>query len=159
VFVLDEAFPQPILREAIQKRTLELDVRLLEDFAPSLAETETPDHRLIQSLWQRSAEGLITVDDAMLSRPEVVMMIEQTRFSVVTVRRLGHDGIAASGLFLVHVARIAQRHNSGQPQVWRLTAPERQPSHTRDLKRSIIRHGGEDPDRYKLTHEQLRRPL
>ncbi len=137
VFVLDDSFPQPILREAFRHRVPELDIRLLVDFDRRFVEYDMPDHRLIQGLWQRGAEGLITCDDNMLDLPEVVKMVEQTRFSVVTVQRRGHDGIAASGLVLAHVARIARRHDPRRPQVWRLSAPERQPQGTRELKESI----------------------
>ena len=46
------------------------------------------------------------------------MMIQQTRFSVASVTRLGHDGIAASGLFLLtsaasRGAMILGSHRSG----------------------------------------------
>jgi hypothetical protein len=159
IFVLDEGFPQPILREALRIHVPELDVRLVQAFEPRFVQEDTPDHRLIQGLWQRGAEGLVTVDDSMLDLPEVVMMIEQTRFSVVSVTRLGHDGVAASGLFLAHIGRIARRHNSGIPQVWRLSAPERQPVHTRELANSIRSRSGVDCRDYKLSFADLRQPV
>lgn len=159
VFVLDDGFPQPILRESFRHHVPELDIRPLNDFDPRFVESDMPDHRLVQGLWQRGAEGLITCDDSMLDLPEVVKMIEQTRFSVVAVQRLGHDGIAASGLVLAHVTRIAARHDARRPQVWRLSAPERQPISTKELKHSIRRHGGVDPDSFKLTPAELRTPV
>ena len=66
IFVLDEGFPQPILREALRLHVPELDIRPVLDFDRRFVQQDTPDHVLIQGLWQLGAEGLVTVDDSML---------------------------------------------------------------------------------------------
>lgn len=118
--MLDESFPEPILREAIRKLPLALEVRPIRDLDPGLL--GLPDHRLIRALHAQGMEGLITCDDAMVHRPEVLRTIEETGFSVVTCRRAGNDPVLASGLLFVHLGEIAQAHRPGRDQIWRLGA-------------------------------------
>lgn len=125
-FALDENFPQPILREAIRKFVLGIEIVLLVDLDPSLLGAYQ-DHELIANLAKRGVEGLITCDDNMVLRPEVLNAIEQTRFSVVTCRRVGNDPVRASGLLLVHLPDVAKLHDARVPQIWRLGTIESAP--------------------------------
>jgi hypothetical protein len=119
---LDESFPKPILREALRKLTqpLEIEIAPLEEIDPSLFGRH--DHDLIRELHARDAEGLITCDDAMVHRPEVLSAIEETRFSVVTCRRGSSDPFLATGLLFVHLREIAGAHRRDRDQIWRLGA-------------------------------------
>ena len=51
------------------------------------------DHELIEDLAHRGLHGLVTCDDAMIFRPEVLAAVARFRFSVVTCRRVGHDAV------------------------------------------------------------------
>ena len=59
---------------------------LLVDLDPSLLGAYQ-DHELIANLAKRGVEGLITCDDNMVFRSEVLDAMEQANFSVVTCRR------------------------------------------------------------------------
>lgn len=124
---MDESFPKPILREALRKLThpLEIEIVPLEEIDPSLLGSH--DHDLIRELNRRGAEGLITCDDAMVHRPEVLSAIEDTQFSVVTCRRGSSDPFLATGLLFVHLREIAAAHRGDRDQIWRLGAASAKP--------------------------------
>lgn len=138
IFALDENFPQPILREAIDKFVLGIEIVLLVDLEPSLLGAYQ-DHELIADLARRGVEGLITCDDNMIFRSEVLDAIERARFSVVTCRRVGDDPVRASGLLLVHLPDVAKRHKRGQSQIWRLGTAESRPLEFSEHKRQVER--------------------
>jgi len=128
-FVLDENFPQPILAEAVLRKAVrkrvQLEIKMLSDVDAALLGYQ--DHDLIRALDARGAEGLITCDDAMVFRPEVQKVIQDTGFSVVTCRKAGDDPIRATGLVLVHLREIGQEHSKGHDQIWRLGAAKAKP--------------------------------
>jgi len=126
IFALDENFPEPLLLEIVSRYTPELDLRPIRHIDQRLT-GGLGDDRLILALHQLGVEGLITNDDRMLSLPEVLAVVQQTWFSVVTCRQTGHDPLVATGLLLTHLGRIGRRYRAGTPQVWRLSAPDRGP--------------------------------
>jgi DNA-binding LacI/PurR family transcriptional regulator len=131
--VLDEGFPQPILTEALRRwRRLEVDIRPLDTTLHSYL-----DHELIRELHRQGVEGLITTDDAMIHRQEVLDAIEETGFSVVTCRRAGSDPVLATGLLFVHIAEIAAAHRGGRPQIWRLGAARVRPLSAAQQRRQL----------------------
>jgi hypothetical protein len=142
-FALDENFPQPVLREAIDKFVLGIEIVLLVDLDPSFLGAYQ-DHELIATLAKRGVEGLITCDDNMVDRSEVLDAIEQARFSVVTCRRVGDDPVRASGLLLVHLPDVAKRHDRSHPQIWRLGTIESRPlefsKHKKQVEGRVRRH-------------------
>jgi len=158
LFVLDENFPEPVLRAALSQWAPEIDLRPLKNVEPRLL-GDQEDWRVILGAKQAGAEGLVTCDDSMLHLPEVIAVIEQTAFTVISCQETGHDGIVASGLLIAHIPRIARRHDPHRPQVWQLSAPERQPRRIGDLKEEIRRRSGRDVDAYKLSQQMLESPL
>jgi hypothetical protein len=157
--VLDENFPEPILREAIETYVLDLELVSIRDFAPELTGEQVEDWQVILGLRQRGAQGLVTCDDAMLEVAQVVAVIEQTTFSVVTCRAAGDDAVKASGMLLTHLPAVGNRHNNDKPQVWRLHAPEQLPRKIGELKDSILEKSGVKVDDYHLSQETLQGPL
>lgn len=133
---LDENFPQPILRKAIDKYVLAIEVVPLSELDPGLLGAYQDDE-LISELARRRVDGLITCDDNMVFRPEVLSVVQRTRFSVVTCRRVGDDPIRASGLLLVHLPDIASRHRSDRPQIWRLGTAQARPLEFTEHKRIV----------------------
>ncbi len=125
-FALDENFPQPILREAIDRYVLTIEVVPLSEVDPGLVGAYQDDE-LIAELTKRRVHGLITCDDNMVFRPEVLGVVQRTRFSLVTCRRVGDDPVRASGLLLVHLPDVARRHRPDRPQIWRLGTVESRP--------------------------------
>ena len=136
-FALDENFPQPILREAIDRYVLGIELVPLADLDPSLLGAYQ-DHELIRELARRAIQGLITCDDNMIFLPEVLNAIKRTGISVVTCRRVGDDPVRASGLLLVHLPDVAKRHKEGTPQVWRLGTVESKPLKFAEHRRQVV---------------------
>jgi hypothetical protein len=159
IFVLDENFPEPILRAAIATWVLEVDLRALREFEPRLCGDQVEDWQVILGLRQRGAEALLTCDDNMLSVAQVVAVIEQMNFSVVSCRAVGHDPVAASGLLLAHLPNIAKRHVAYRPQVWRLRTAEQRPVPIANLKQAILDRSGVEVDDYRLSASALQVPL
>jgi hypothetical protein len=108
------------LWEAIRKwKGLLVEIVPLASVDPALQTAR--DHDLIQSLHDAGVEGLITHDDDMVFLPEVLRVIEETGFSVVTVRQpYGSDPMLATGLVFAHMREIAEDHERGTDQIWRL---------------------------------------
>ena len=120
----------------MDKYILDVEIVLLVDVDPSLLGAYQ-DHELIFELAGRDIEGLITCDDNMVFRPEVLEAIEQVGFSVVTCRRVGDDPVRASGLLLTHLPDVVKRHQSGRPQIWRLGTAESRPLDFAEHKRGV----------------------
>jgi len=137
---LDENFPQPILPEAIDRYVLGIEIVELSDLDRSLVGA-FQDHELIEELSTRGVDGLITCDDNMLFRPEVIAAIEKTRFTVITCRRVGDDPVRASGLLLVHLPDVVKRYSPEKVQVWRLGTAESRPINFAEHRRSVLRRG------------------
>jgi hypothetical protein len=114
-----------------------VEIVLLTELDPNLLGAYQ-DHELIEELAQRGFEGLITCDDAMIFRPEVLDAIRQTRFSVVTCRRVGDDPVRASGLLLVHLPDVARRQRQDRPQIWRLGTVESRPLEFAEHRQTIL---------------------
>ena len=157
IFALDENFPEPLLLDIVRIRTPELDLRHVRTIDARLR--GLLDHRLILALFQSGVEGLVTNDDRMIFLPEVLAIIQQTGFTVVTCRRTGHDPLVATGLLLVHLGRIARRHDQRTPQVWRLTAPERPPEDFAALVRNVEDRTGQRLATFTLTEQELEEPV
>jgi hypothetical protein len=158
LFVLDQNFPEPILREALQTWVLEVELQPLRDVEPRLA-ADHEDWQVIQGLSQLGAAALVTCDDAMLLNPRVVAVIEQTRFAVVTCRGAGDDPVLATGLLLTHLPWIGRRYKAGQPMVWRLRAREQRPEDLTTLKDNILRRSGARVENFRISPEALQEPL
>jgi hypothetical protein len=139
---------------------LEVEIRSIREFAPELTGTTVEDWQVIVGLRQRGAQGLLTCDDSMLSVAEVVAVIEQTAFSVVTCRESGHDPVKATGLLLTHLPAIGTQHDDARPQVWRLRAAHHDPQRIGTIKRHLEEHNpGLSVDDYRVSEETLQQPL
>jgi hypothetical protein len=147
------------MREAIETYVLELELVSIREFAPELTGEEVEDWQVIVGLRQRGAEGLVTCDDSMIEVAQVVAVIEQTRFTVVTCQEAGDDAVKASGMLLTHLPAVGRRHDDHRPMVWRLHAAEQRPKKLGDLKAAIEAKSGVKVDDYRVSRETLQGPL
>lgn len=115
---------------------MDIEIVPLSELDPSLLGAYQ-DHELVAELAKSGIQGLVTCDDNMMFRPEVLDAIEESGFSVVTCRRVGDDPVRASGLLLVHLPDIAKRHMTGRPQIWRLGTAESRPLDFTEHKRVV----------------------
>lgn len=147
------------MREAIATYVLEVALVSIREFAPELTGRDVEDWQVILGLRQGGAEGFVTCDDSMLEVAQVVAVIEQTKFSVVTCQAAGDDAMKASGMLLTHLPAVGRRHDDDKPLVWRLHAAEQRPKKIGELKKTIEERSGLKVDDYRVSRETLQGPL
>lgn len=148
-FVLDEQFPETILEslglgvpeaELVPLRHVDNKLRGLDDWEVLLEIHKKGD-------W----DGLVTVDPAMLLLPQELVVIHQTRLTVVAAGSAGDDPIRAAGLLLVHLPMICKKCVKSVGQVWKLSATSKNHEKPLDLLELVAKHGKKSAK--ELLHE------
>jgi len=147
------------MREAIETYVLELELVSIREFDSDLTGRDVEDWQVILGLRHRGPEGFVTCDDSMLEVAQVVAVIEQTKFSIVTCREAGDDAVKASGMLLTHLPAVGLRHDDDKPLVWRLHATEQRPKKIGELKKMIEAKSRVKVDDYRVSRETLQGPL
>lgn len=73
----------------------------------------------------RPWDGLITTDSSMLNQARELVVLAQTRLSLVVAIDAGHNPVKASGLVFAHLGGICRQTTPHTPQVWSLKATTR----------------------------------
>jgi hypothetical protein len=120
---------------------------------------EYEDWEVILECAQGGVEGYISDDDGMLDNPRVIAVIEQLRMTLVVCVEINHDPIAATGLLLAHLPRVAKRHHSNRVQIWKIHPTEQRPRDIAEFKDRIERNSGMKVDDVRLSVDELRGPL
>lgn len=157
-FGVDHNFPLPPLLDVVHRWTPELDLVPLREIDPRLTR-DLGDHRVIQGLWQRGFQGLVTCDDSMLWLPEVVAMVAQTRTSIVACVDSGDDPLKATGLLLTQLSHVAKRHDPTKPQIWFLNVAERLPKDFAKHVASVEKHASIKVASLRLSQAELNEPV
>jgi hypothetical protein len=157
--VLDQNFPAPILSAVNLDRWLpEFEIVSVRDHDPRLSR-DFEDWQVILGCSQSGAVGFISTDAAMLDNPRVIAVVEDTNMTLVVCAAIGHDPIAATGLLLAHLPRVAKRHRSDRPQIWKIHPTEQTPRKLDEFRKRIERDGRTKVDDYRLSKQALRTPL
>jgi hypothetical protein len=117
------------------------------------------DWQVILGCAQGGVEGYISDDDGMLDNPQVIAVVEQLHMTLVVCAEINHDPIAATGLLLAHLPRVAKRHHSKRAQVWKIRPTEQRPRKIAELKDRIERNSGMRVADFHLSRQELREPL
>jgi hypothetical protein len=158
-FVLDQNFPAPILSAANLDTWLpEFEIVSVREHDPRLSR-DFEDWQVILGCSQTGAEGFISDDAAMLDNPRVIAVVEQTKMTLVICAEIGHDPIAATGLLLAHLPRVAKRHRSDRPQIWKIRPTEQREKDLSEFKDRIERNSGMRVDDFRLSTQSLQEPL
>jgi hypothetical protein len=158
-FVLDQNFPARILSAANLETWLpEFEIVSVRDHDARLSR-DFEDWQVILGCSQTGAEGFISDDDGMLANPRVIAVVEQTRMTLVICAEINHDPIAATGLLLAHLPRVAKRHRSDRSQIWKIRPTEQRPRSLSEFKERIERNSGARVDDYRLSKAALQEPL
>jgi hypothetical protein len=124
LFALDHNFPEPVLAAfaSVMPMVEVVPVRLIDS-----AWAEVDDWELILGLHrhQRSWDGLITNDDAMLSLPKEMTVLSQTGLTLVVAKGEGHNPIRAVGALLCHLPHICHHTKIGVAQIWNLRVAQK----------------------------------
>jgi hypothetical protein len=114
VFVYDQNFPMPIMRHIIVPG---LTLRPLKDIHPDLI-ADHDDWEVMRELRVRGGvDGWITLDRKMLNLEKEMVVLHQSRLSLVVFEGAGNDPLIATGMLLTHVTVIAKQTNPRQAQL------------------------------------------
>lgn len=139
-FALDQNFPTPIVK-ALQSSIPEVAMRPIYEVDPRLSRLE--DWALILALHHHADgfAGLITTDARMMSQPQELAALQQTKLSLVVAEGSGHDPVKATGLLLTHLSRIAGLVQRDRAQIWSLSAHTPAAKTPRDVLSQIAAKG------------------
>jgi len=163
LFALDQNFPQPLVDRATPY-FLDLELEPIRDIDMRLSEIDDWELLLALHNHERSFDGLITTDGAMLNQPRALEVVRQTNLTLVVIQAAGHDPIKATGLLFAHIEYVASQTTSDRPHVWSLAAHNRPGRDPLELIDRIANHQNRSTDevldevRFSKA-ELLRNPL
>ncbi len=145
LFALDHNFPEPIVL-AIAKAIPAAELVPVRAIGPELAELE--DWELLARLHrdERTWDGLITNDVAMLSQPKEMTALSQTRLTLVVARGEGSNPIRAAGVLLCHLNHICRHTTHERAQIWDLRVKQKNAEEPRAFLERIAEKTGTTPE-------------
>ncbi len=126
---LDHNFPEPILR-CVDPWIPEVDFSWVRDIDPSLADVD--DHILLYELHDRGYSVVVTNNWRMEKDARVLVAVERTRMSLMTMRKAGDDAIFATGVLLRDLVPLL-RADLPRGQIFRASPSRVQPRRAREL--------------------------
>ncbi len=113
VFLLDQDFPDPSIPELP-----DLEIHPLRRVHPDLTRNHE-DWEVLREIKNRGgADGLITLDAGMLNQAKEMVVLRQTRLTLVVFRDTNNDPLVAAGLLMIHAPEIARRLDRRRPELW-----------------------------------------
>ena len=158
-FALDHNFPQPILA-AMAEALPFVELVPVRDIDVSFADLD--DWELLRELYRHEGawDGLITNDDAMLSLPKEMTVLDQTGLTLVVAKGEGHNPIRAVGTLLCHLSHICRHSTPGTAQIWKLRVAQKNAEPVRDYLDAIAEKTNTTVGKiiadYKLSVAELR---
>jgi hypothetical protein len=161
LFALDHNFPQPVLA-AMSDALPQVELVPVREIDPGFA--DLGDWELLRELYrhERGWDGMITNDDAMLSLPKEMTVLDQTGLTLVVAKGEGHNPIRAVGTLLCHLSHICHHTKRGTAQVWTLRVAQKNAEPVHDYLEAIAARSRTTVNRlvaeHKLSPSELRRP-
>lgn len=121
--ILDENFPDRVV-EVASDCLPAARIRSIHDAASELTD-RVDDHVVISGLAKKGAQIFVTNDHHMLLVPPVVLAIERTRMTVVTLEATGDDEMRAIGGLLLWLPDVIAVYDPTAAQVFRWKPPAR----------------------------------
>ncbi len=113
VFLLDQGFPDPSIPPLP-----DIDLHPLRRIHPDLTR-DREDWEVLREIKSRGgADGLITLDAGMLNQAKEMVVLKQTRLTLVVFRDTNNDPLVAAGLLMLHAPEIARRLDRRRPELW-----------------------------------------
>lgn len=104
---------------------------------------------------------MITNDDAMLSLPKEMTVLDQTGLTLVVAKGEGHNPVRAVGTLLCHMSHICHHTTRGTPQIWKLRVTQKDADPVRDYLEAIAAKSRTTVNKlvadHKLSAAELRR--
>jgi hypothetical protein len=95
----------------------------------------------------------------MLTQPRELAVLMQTKLTLVVATAAGHDPVKASGLLLAYLPMICRRVTADAPQLWAISATDRNNEAPWERLRKAAEHRNTTPQRLYARHKLLRRDL
>ncbi len=120
-----------------------LELVALRSVHPDLVR-DHEDWEVLQKLKARGGvDGFITLDARMLELPREMVVLHQTRLTLVVIENTDNDPIAAWAMLLIHGPQIAKQLDRRRPQLWRLRRPPHpQPRNPHDFVKVLAERAG-----------------
>jgi hypothetical protein len=126
LFALDHNFPEPIVEVLSEvQEGGEADLVSVSDIDPRMADLEDWEIMLALHHHERAWDGLITTDSSILNQPPELVVLIQTKLTLIVAMGAGDDPIKATGLLFAYLGGICGRTDPDTPQVWKLRAVNR----------------------------------
>jgi hypothetical protein len=123
-FVLDHDFPDPPGMD-LERLIPSVELKRLRTLHPDLVQ-DHDDWEVLQKLKARGGvDGFITLDADMLELPREMVVLHQTRLTLIVIENTDNDPIAAWAMLLIHGPHLARQLNRRKPQLWELRCPPR----------------------------------
>lgn len=159
--VLDQNFPQPLLRDVWDWVPPEVEIVHLGDLDDRLRAVS--DRELFIALHQLGYDGLITSNWKMLNIPMEVAAIIATKAVVIAMRSMGHDPIRAAGALLLELPGLVERLRPHRANVFLLNYERRRPEDAWEYLKRIAERDGVSPQDLlndaRVTSEELAKPI
>jgi hypothetical protein len=156
-FVLDQNFPHsPILSISLP----DIEFVALRAIHPDLTAAHA-DWQVFQQLSARKGiAGFVTTDAKLLRREKEMVVLSQTRLSLVVLEELDNDPLAASALLVAVAGKLARALDRRHAQVFRVRLPRTAVEKPSSLLKEIESHTGRAVQvmqrEQKLTLPELR---
>lgn len=124
LFALDQNFPDPIV-SALSRYQVDAELVRIDGIDPRMPILDDWQVLLALHHHPRPWDGLITTDSSMLNQARELVVLAQTRLSLVVAIDAGHNPVKASGLVFAHLGGICRQTTPHTPQVWSLKATTR----------------------------------
>lgn len=119
-FALDQGFPDSSL---VRTPLPDLELVPLRVLHPDLTANHE-DWQVLQQLRARGdVDGFVTLDAKMLRLEKEMVVLEQTRMTLVVLQDLDNDPFAAGALLVAISGRLARAFDRRQPQVFLVRLP------------------------------------
>jgi hypothetical protein len=118
------------------------------------------DWQVLQQLRARDdVDGFVTLDAAMLQLAKEMVVLHQTKLSLVVLMDVNNDPIAAGGLLVAAAGRLAAAFDRRHPQIFKIRMPRITPDTSWSQIRTIANREHQTPEvivrRERLAHGEL----
>ena len=151
-FLLDQNFPNPI-SEVIERDT-RFQITSLSSFDSTLSNERTPDWLLFLRAAEGEFDGVVTRDRSQLSAIETMVVLVDTRLSVVTWHKGLDDSIREWGQLIAFLPDVCKKMDSGHRGIF--TIPTPRIAFAKAMDPIGIEAGGQGQSNAQLLHEARR---
>lgn len=140
--VLDQDFPElRIVRAALP----DIELSSLRTLHPDLVSGHD-DWQVLQKLRERgNVDGFATLDGRMLQLPREMVVLRQTKLTLIVIADTANDPVAAEGLLMACSGKLARAWDYRRARIFRVRLPVLLPQAPRERISAIAKAQGTTP--------------